>query len=309
MSFLGNLFKSKTCAICYAKMGMTEQKELANGAFICNKCADKLSKWFTTDARKHSTPKQISDQIVERRKNEMEIIKFQASRIIGRSIKVYLDEPKRKFMVVETDNPKAENADVLNASDIINVMTNIHETKHELFDRDNNGRTIPFNPRRYDYSYNFIVTIDMRHPYCTHRRFKVNDKSIWVRYEYLQSRGMSGFASAISSKGNLMDNIFGAMANGIANSIGGDITSSYPPEYNEYRQIMEDIRSSLISMRSGVQSLSHSSNPMLGNSMGAIGGIQGHAPNMIQTRKWFCPKCGAENSANYCQYCGTKKTL
>ena len=56
MSFLGNLFKSKTCAICYAKMGMTEQKELANGAFICNKCADKLSKWFTTDARKHSTP-------------------------------------------------------------------------------------------------------------------------------------------------------------------------------------------------------------------------------------------------------------
>ena len=308
MSFFGNLFKSRTCSICNSKLGITEQKELADGAFLCNKCANKLSKWFTTDARKHSTPKQILQQIKFRAKNEISVVKFNATRIIGRSVKVYLDENNRKFMVAETNDLQKENPDVLDASDIINVMTNLEETKHELFDRDNNGRTIPFNPRRYDFSYDFYVTIDMRHPFCTHRRFKLNDSSIWVRYDYLQSRGMRGFAGAINANGSLMGNILDAVADGITNRVGGNVMSGYPPEYMEYQRMLDDVRISLMNMHKGMHQIPQNAPKSLGNGMGAIGGIYGQQTQYIpQSKNWFCPNCGAQNSGMFCQHCGTKK--
>ena len=51
MAFFSSLFEKRQCSVCGKEMGMTERKELSGGN-LCDDCADKLSDWFSTDARR-----------------------------------------------------------------------------------------------------------------------------------------------------------------------------------------------------------------------------------------------------------------
>ena len=68
MGFFGSLFEKRQCSICGKEMGLTERKELSGGN-LCDDCAEKLSDWFSTEARKASTPQQIKEQLAYREQN------------------------------------------------------------------------------------------------------------------------------------------------------------------------------------------------------------------------------------------------
>ena len=84
-------------------------------------------------------------------------------------------------MVSSASNLQDDNPDVIDASAITNVAVDIDESKHELRTKDEEGRSVSYNPPRYDFSYDFYVNIDVSHPYCSHRRIKVNSSSVWQR--------------------------------------------------------------------------------------------------------------------------------
>ncbi|MBR2183487.1 MAG: DUF4428 domain-containing protein [Acidaminococcaceae bacterium] len=291
MGFFGSLFEKRQCSICGKEMGLTERKELSGGN-LCDDCAEKLSDWFSTEARKASTPQQIKEQLAYREQNRQAVAQFRATRTIGKNTKVYLDEMNRKFMVSAASNLQDDNPDVIDASAITNVAVDIDESKHELRTKDDEGRSVSYNPPRYDFSYDFYVNIDVSHPYCSHRRIKVNSSSVWVRYDYLQARGLSGFGNRtmgntfntggnMSNMGNMgaAAGILGAVINGIQNSMNANNPAAmYPPEYQENMAIAEDIRVSLLNLR---QPGSAMPNPGMGMGMnagmGTVGGVAGMA--------------------------------
>ena len=256
MGFFGSLFEKRQCSICGKEMGMTERKELSGGN-LCDDCAEKLSDWFSTDARKRSTPQQIQEQLAYREQNRQAVAQFRATRTIGNTTKVYLDEMNRKFMVSSASNLQEDNPDVIDASAITNVAVDIDESKHELRTKNEEGRSVSYNPPRYDYSYDFYVDIDVSHPYCSHRRIKVNSSSVWVRYDYLQSRGISGFGNrtmgnSFNAGGDMgtAAGILGAVITGIQSSMNANNPAAmYPPEYRENMTIAEDMRVSLLNLR------------------------------------------------------------
>ena len=282
MGFFDGLLKKKQCSICGKEMGLLERKELAGGN-LCDDCADKLSPWFTTEARKASTPQQIQEQLQYREQNKMSVQQFKATRTIGKYSKVYIDEMNRKFMVSRESNLLEENPDVIDASSIVNVAVDTRESKHELKDKDEEGRSVSFNPPRYDYSYDFYVDIDVNHPYAKHICIKVNSSSVWVRYDYLQSRGMTGFGN--SSMGNSFNGnmntaagILGAVITGLQNGMAGNNNvNMYPPEYRENLAIAEDMRVSLLNLRNPGSAVPNPSIAGMGNGMGTVAGMAGMA--------------------------------
>jgi len=298
MGFFDGLLKKKECSVCGAEMGMLERKELANGGNLCNNCADKLSPWFPTEKRKQSTPQQIQEQMQYREQNKQMVQRFQATRTIGNSTRVYLDEMNRKFMVSSSNNLMEANPDVVDASAITNVTIDVNESKHELRTKDENNRSISYTPPRYDFSYDFYVIIDVNHPYFNRMRFKVNSSSVWIRYDYLQQRGMTGYmgnqmGNSYSVGGNMNMNmnmnsaagaaagILGAVINGLqaagmANNNNGNI---YPPEYQKNMAIAEDIRVSLLRLRDPNMAMPNPAMgaPGMGNGMGTVGGVAGMA--------------------------------
>ena len=298
MGFFDGLLKKKECSVCGAEMGMLERKELANGGNLCNNCADKLSPWFPTEKRKQSTPQQIQEQMQYREQNKQMVQRFQATRTIGNSTRVYLDEMNRKFMVSSSNNLMDANPDVVDASAITNVTIDVNESKHELRTKDENNRSISYTPPRYDFSYDFYVIIDVNHPYFNRMRFQVNSSSVWIRYDYLQQRGMTGYmgnqmGNSYSVGGNMNMNmnmnsaagaaagILGAVINGLqaagmANNNNGNI---YPPEYQKNMAIAEDIRVSLLRLRDPNMAMPNPAMgaPGMGNGMGTVGGVAGMA--------------------------------
>ena len=283
MGFFDSIMKKRQCSICGKEMGLTERKELSGGN-LCDDCADKLSDWFSTEARKRSTPQQIQEQLAYREQNRQAVAQFRATRTIGKNTKVYLDEMNRKFMVSSASNLQEDNPDVIDASAITNVAVDIDESKHELRTKNEEGRSVSYNPPRYDYSYDFYVDIDVSHPYCSHRRIKVNSSSVWVRYDYLQSRGISGFGNR--SMGNSFNasgdmgtaaGILGAVITGIQSSMNANNPSAmYPPEYRENLTIAEDMRVSLLNLRQPGSAVPNTGMGMGMNAgMGTVGGVAG----------------------------------
>ena len=288
MSFFGSLFEKRQCSICGKEMGMTERKELTGGN-LCDDCADKLSDWFSTDARKRSTPQQIQEQLAYREQNRQAVAQFRPTRTIGKSTKVYLDEMNRRFMVSGASDLQKDNPDVIDASAITNVAVDINESKHELRTKNEEGRSVSYDPPRYDYSYDFYVDIDVNHPYCSHRRIKVNSSSVWVKYDYLQSRGMTGLgnrsmSNSFNAGGDMgtAAGILGAVINGLQNSMNANNPAAmYPPEYRENLAITEDIRVSLLNLRNPGSAVP---NPAMGMNagMGTVGGMAGMAAAGMQ---------------------------
>ena len=256
MGFFDSLISKKQCSVCGAEMGMLERKELANGGNLCNNCAEKLSPWFPTETRKKSTPEQIKEQMQYREQNKQAVQRFQATRTIGSSTKVYLDEMNRKFMVTSSSNLMDANPDVVDASAITNVSVDINESKHELRTKDENGRSVSYTPPRYDFSYDFYVNIDVNHPYFNRMRVKVNSSSVWIRYDYLQARGMGGYTgnragAGFGFNGNMNTNgamnaagILGAVINGLQQAgmaANAGQAGMYPPEYQKNMAIGKTI--------------------------------------------------------------------
>ena len=184
------LFDKKYCDVCGQKIGLLGNRKLEDGN-LCKDCANKLSRWF--DDRRNSTVDQIKAQLAYREENARKVEAFRATRTFGRSTKVLLDEDKRQFMVVKTNNIKTENPDVLDFSQVTGCDLDVSENQGEEKRRTDDGKYVSYVPPRYYWDYDFTMTIRVNHPFFDDMIFELNGSSVRIESNSM-SRGVRGMS-------------------------------------------------------------------------------------------------------------------
>ncbi len=258
---IGKAFEKKNCDVCGNEIKLMGNKKLEDGN-LCKECASKLSPWFSD--RRHSTLEEIKAQLAYREENKKEVSAFHTTRSLGRSTKVYLDEDARKFMVTSASNISEANPDVLSYSQVTGCDLSIDENRHELKHADKEGKQVSYNPPRYEYSYNFYVTIRVNHPYFDEMRFQLSNGAVNTG-----ERSMGG------TPGGWSVHTPGLRAGRGAN------------EYYEYVQMGNEIKEALTQARQEVRDEIAAQN----------------APKTAVTCP-FCGASTIPDSSGCCEYCG-----
>lgn len=180
------LFDKKFCSVCGEKIGVLGNRKLEDGN-LCKECANKLSPWFSE--RKSSTVDDIKGQLEYRENNKQAVAAFNPTRTFGTDYKVILDEDAKKFIVTSASNWKNANPDVLDFSDVTGCNLEIEEDKDEIMQKDREGKEVSYNPPRYNYEYDFYMTIDVNNPYFNQMRFKLNSSSVVIEPDVTQTAG------------------------------------------------------------------------------------------------------------------------
>ena len=155
------------------------KKFIASGdsASEAAKKAAKLSGHKKAD-RRNSTVEEIKAQLDYREENQKKVAAFHTTRTLGADTKVLLDEDAGKFIVTRARNLVEANPDVLDFADVTGCNLDIDESRTELKREDKDGREISYNPPRYEYSYDFYITIFVNNDYFDEIRFKINSDSV-----------------------------------------------------------------------------------------------------------------------------------
>lgn len=175
MGLFGNLFEKKTCSVCGGEIGLLGNRKLEDGN-LCKNCSAKLSPWFSE--RRQSTVEQIKAQLQYREENKAAVAAFHPTLSLGEDTKLLVDEDARKFVVTDARDLVADNPDVLDFSMVTGVDLDIEEDQDEAETEDKDGKSVSYNPPRYDYSYDFHVVIRVNHPWFNEIRFRLNDSDI-----------------------------------------------------------------------------------------------------------------------------------
>ena len=175
MGLFGKMFEKKTCAFCGEDIGLFGNRKLEDGN-MCKECASLLSPWFSD--RKNSTVAEIQEQLLYREENKAKLEAFHTTRSLGRNVKVLVDEEQNLFMVSRTRNIKEENPDILAFSQVTGCDLDIDEERHEITYEDKDGNEVSYNPKRYEYEYNFYMIIRVNHAYFDEIKFLLNQSSV-----------------------------------------------------------------------------------------------------------------------------------
>lgn len=168
-------FDKKYCDVCGDKIGLLGNRKLEDGN-LCKNCAKKLSPWF--DERRHSTVEQIKKQLAYREENQTKAAAFNCSRTFGKGgTKLYIDDGARKFAVHRGNDFASGNPDILDFSQAAGCDLDIRENRREM-KRTVDGKSVSYNPPRYEYSYDFKVTLRVNHPYFDDMAFDLNGGSV-----------------------------------------------------------------------------------------------------------------------------------
>lgn len=172
---LFDMFKKKECSICGGEIGLLGNRKLEDGN-MCKECANKLSPWFSD--RRNSTIAEINEQLAYREENKNAVAAFGTTRTIGMNTKILFDENAQKFLVTSARDWKEANPDVLDFSQVTGCTLDIDEDTREEKTKDKEGKYVSYNPPRYDYYYDFYMTIHVNHPYFDEIKFKLNGSSV-----------------------------------------------------------------------------------------------------------------------------------
>ena len=271
------LFDKKYCDICGEKIGLLGNRKLEDGN-LCKNCAKKLSPWFSD--RRQSTVAEIQEQLAYREANREKVTAFRTTRTLGENTKVLLDEDVGLFMVTAARNLEDANPDVLAFSDVTGCKLDIDESKTEIEYKDKEGNRQSFSPRRYAYSYDFYIVINVNNPYFDEIRFRLNSSSVDNDEETL----LDGPDAMPASRGGLRRKTLG-MGGGSLISNAEEVRASV--EYRQYEQMGMEIRDALLQVRQQVRDEAAAA----------------AAPKAAVT----CPCCGATttpDASGCCEYCG-----
>lgn len=166
------LFDKKYCDFCGKKIGLLGNKKLADGN-MCRDCASRLSPWFSE--RRHSTKEEIQAQLTYREENRTAVRSFHTTRSIGRHKKLLLDEDAGLFMITTGKNLEEENPDVLRFDQITGCDLDIQESRHELKHDDKDGKSVSYDPPRYEWSYDLRVTVRVNHPFFDDMTYSISN--------------------------------------------------------------------------------------------------------------------------------------
>ena len=283
MGFFGKLFDKKECSICGGEIGLLGNRKLEDGN-MCKSCAAKLSPWFSD--RRQSTVAEINDQLAYRENNQGKVAAFRITRTLGENMKVLLDEDAGLFMVTAARNLADANPDVLAFSDVTGCKLDIYEHKTEIEYKDAEGKRQSFNPKRYAYSYDFYIVINVNNPYFNEIRFKLNSSSVDNDAETLLDRP----DAVRPPRGHVRPGLgaqvpVGAMRGNSLISNAMEVRSSV--EYRKYEEMGKEIQDALLQVRQQVRDEA----------------IAAAAPKASVT----CPFCGAATTPDArgcCEFCG-----
>lgn len=174
------LFDKKYCDICGEKIGLLGNRKLEDGN-CCKNCARKLSPWFSE--RRHSTVNEIKQQLAYRGENRGKAAQFRITQELGKDWRVLFDETHGWFTVTRASNLAEENADILDYSQLTGCRVDIDENRRECKRTDKDGKQVSYNPPRYEYSYNFDLTVTVNTPYFDEMRFRLNPRPITMESE------------------------------------------------------------------------------------------------------------------------------
>jgi hypothetical protein len=169
------LFDKKYCSVCGEKIGLFGNRKLEDGN-LCKDCAAKLSPWF--EERRSSTVEQIKEQLAYREANKEKVKEFHTTRTIGDRLKVLLDEDAKKFMVTSASSIQNANPDVIDFADVTGCSYRIDEDKDEVMRELPDGKKESYVPKRYEYEYDFYITINVNNPYFNEISFQVNNSTV-----------------------------------------------------------------------------------------------------------------------------------
>ena len=126
-------------------------------------------------------------------------------------------------MVTRARNLVEANPDVLDFADVTGCNLDIDESRSEIKREDKDGKKVSYNPPRYEYSYDFYITIFVNNPYFDEMRFKINSSSV----DITPSAMCPGMTAVCNPESNV--------------------------EYRNYKKLGEEIRQVLTQVREDVR--------------------------------------------------------
>lgn len=290
------LFDKKHCDICGEKIGLLGNRKLEDGN-LCKNCAKKLSSWFSD--RRKSTVQEIKEQLDWREANKQRAAQFQVSRIFGEDTRLLLDETHQWFAITRATSPVEYNADVLDFSAITGCHPDIVESHTELKyeTRDDEGNVVreSYNPPRYEYNYDFYITVSVDTPYFTEMKFKLNKRDVLIPFQ----------PSVTSWSGSIF-------------SLDGHDEPTYDPVYRNYKQTCDEICSLMERLRTngaggvmpgGAAGDAFGGAAFAGGAAGTVVSAELSDPAFARVMKdisWQCAQCATPNSGTVtCQHCGS----
>ena len=242
---------------------MLGNRKLEDGN-CCKNCAKKLSPWF--NERRHSTVAEIQ-QLAYREENQAKAAQFQITQELGKEWRVLFDDTHGWFTLTRARNLAEENPDILDDSQLTGSRLDVEETRRELKRTDKDGKQVSYNPPRYEYSYNFDLTVTVNSPYFEEMKFRVNPRPVT-----LESEAPRGF------------------------SITRAIDPTYSIEYRRYKQQADEICEAIEKVR-GKGHAAPAAQPEQ----------PAQTQTAPVSGPWTCPACGGSNSGKFCEYCGISR--
>ena len=144
---------------------------------LCKDCAKQLSPWFS-DRRRSTVEDIIKRQLAYREENRGRASQFRTTRSYGEDCKVLLDEEHRWFTVTRARDLADANPDILDYTALTGCRVDIDESRTEQKREGPDGKEVSYNPPRYEYSYDFYITIFVNNPYFDEIRFQLNSSSV-----------------------------------------------------------------------------------------------------------------------------------
>ncbi len=279
---------------------------------ICSDCTKKLSPFFSE--RKKSTVADIQQQLQYREQNRQNLNSFNATRTLGNSTKVIIDDTQRKFVVSRKSDYRAENADIIDLSQVTSVRVEYDEDRDEVYTPDGNS----YNPPQYKYEYEIEIHINVNHPYFSEIKFDVTPYRMerynaeFQRYEQMANEIVMALGGNAGMAGGMGMNNMGyqQMGQQPMNNMG----YQQPMNNMGYQQPMNNNMGYQQPMNNNMGYQQPMNNNMgyqqpMNNNMGYqqpmnnnMGGYQ------QQGMQWVCRNCGASNTTNFCQNCGSPKS-
>ncbi len=173
MGILGKLFEKKICSVCGSEIKLLSNRKLEDGN-LCKECAGKLSPRLSD--RRSMTVAQINEHLRYREENAGELAALHPDRVLGKRTKIYLDTVQRKFIVTGHSDWRSSGQDVIGLDQVMDCTWDVKEHKRELFQKDEQGKQISYQPPRYEYSYEFDIVMHVDSPWFSQIEFELTDE-------------------------------------------------------------------------------------------------------------------------------------
>lgn len=265
------LFDKKFCDICGEKISLLGNRKLEDGN-MCSACA-KLISPFMTD-RRRTTVEEMKEHLAYRDSNRQAVAAFNVSSVFGEGKKIYVDRSAGNFIVSRLD-PNGwdkENPDVIPISQVTSCVSDVKETKEELFTKDSEGNKKSFSPPRYSYHYDFYIKITVNNRWFSDIDTKLNN-------EYVQNSNTARYRSYET----------------VANQVIEALTSPAPVASSAPVSNRDDEMARAAALTASVLAETEAAK---------AAGLQRLQAGDLS---WMCINCMTKNTGKFCTGCGAKR--